>query len=127
MVALPTAASYPGAPAPNPATGLPLVANAPLHALALGNGHAALLVERLEGFGEIRRQRLDQRAVQCQLDEGPHHLHVLGVGRHRVAAGRGRTQLCAGAVARMTTISSVASSPSSRPRSRSIPIRSLIR
>src|ERR1044072_7278021 len=61
-----------------------LVARRPLDRLALGRVGAALLVERLAGFGDVVGEAIDLGAAERLLDQRPHHLHLLGVGRHRV-------------------------------------------
>src|ERR1044072_6056576 len=60
------------------------VAGALLHLLALGGMRAALVLQRRAGDVDVVGEPVDLLATQGLLDQRPHHLHVFGVGRHRV-------------------------------------------
>ena len=69
---------------PGTAPGAGSVTGAALHLLALVRVGAALLLQRLAGFGDVVGEAVDLGAAEGLLDQRPHHLHLLGVGRHRV-------------------------------------------
>src|SRR3954471_13569963 len=65
-------------------TGAGSVGDTRLHQRALRLAHRPLLLERLDGVGDIDMERVHQVAAKGELYQRPHHLHVVGVRGHRV-------------------------------------------
>src|SRR4051794_13810071 len=65
-------------------TGAGSVGDTRLHQPALRLADRALLLQGLDGIGDIDMEGVDQVAAQGELDQRAHHLHVVGVRRHGV-------------------------------------------